>query len=87
MRLGEEGIRSLISAALVALMMVMAVRLWSIDLLSKQEEFALFLGSELAAFSMLLYLYTRSSYGDVKKAWMLAGCLALVFFLTLAILQ
>lgn len=86
MRLSEEGIRSLIAVAIVSLMVVAAVRLWSIDLLLGQNEFGVFLAIELGAFSMLLYLYTRISYLHVKKDWFLLGCISLAFLLTLAIL-
>lgn len=86
MRLSEEGIKSLISVALVFLMLVIAARLWSVDLLLGQSEFGVFLSVELAAFSMLLYLYTRMSFREVKKGWFLLGCLSLAFLLTLAIL-
>jgi hypothetical protein len=86
MRLSEEGIRGLIAAAIASLMVVVAVRLWSIDLLLGQSEFGVFLAIELVAFSMLLYLYTRISYLHVKKNWFLLGCLCLAFLLTLAIL-
>jgi len=86
MRLSEEGIRGLVAAAIVSLMVVVAVRLWSIDLLLGQSEFGVFLAIELVAFSMLLYLYTRVSYLHVKKDWFLLGCLCLALLLTLAIL-
>lgn len=87
MRLSEDGIRLLISAALVSLMVVIAAHLWFIDLLLRQSEFGVFLAAELVAFSMLLYLYTRPSYLDINKAWFLIGCLSLACFLTLAILE
>lgn len=86
MRLSEEGIRSLLAVPLVSLMLVIAARLWSVDLLSGQNEFGVFLSMELVIFSMLLYLYTRMSYRHVKKGWFLLGCLSLAFLLTLAIL-
>lgn len=87
MRLHEEGVRPLIAAALLAFMVIVAAYLWFIDLLTKQGEFTIFLGAELASFSLLLYLSTRPSYAEVKKAWFLVGCLAIAFFLTLAILK
>ena len=87
MRLHEEGVRTLIAAALFAFMVTVTAYLWFVDLLSKQREFTIFLGAELASFSLLLYLSTRPSYGEVKRAWFLVGCLSLVFFLTLAILK
>jgi len=86
LRLHEEGIRILISAALISFMVVAAAYLWLIEL-SEQGEFGAFLGAELTAFSMLLYLYTRPSYAKVKKIWFLVGCLSVAFFLTLAIIR
>lgn len=87
MRLHEEGVRTLIAAALLAFMVIVAAYLWFIDLLSRQREFTIFLGAELASFSLLLYISTRPSYGEVKKAWFLVGCLSIAFFLILAILK
>jgi hypothetical protein len=87
MRLGEEGIRSLVSAALLVFLVTVGAYLWFIDLLSHQSEFGIFLAAELVAFSMLLYLQVKTSYDEVKKAWFLIGCVSLVFFLTLALLN
>ncbi len=87
MRLVEEGIRGLISAALVSYLVVVAIYLWFIDLLTKQQEFGLFLATELLAFGMLLYVSTKPSYRQVNKSWLLAGCIFTAFCLTVALLQ
>jgi hypothetical protein len=86
MKVDESGVRSLASAALVALLAVVAIYLWFIDMLTMQKEFGAFLASELTAFAMLLYLYLRPTYGEFKKQWFLLGCLFLALCLVLAIL-
>lgn len=87
MRLQEDGIRNLVSAALVSYMIVVAAYLWFIDLLAKQEEFGFFLATELAALSMLIYIGRKPNYTSVKKSWLLLGCASIVFVLTMALLK
>jgi hypothetical protein len=87
MSLVEEGIRRLISAALVSYLVAVAIYLWFIDLLAKQQEFGLFLATELLAFGMLLYVSTKPSYHEIKKSWLLAGCIFAAFLLTVALLE
>ena len=86
MRLQEEGVRILIEAALVCFLAVFAVHMWFIDLLTQQREFGALLAAELMAFSMLVYLSTKSDLGEVKKSWLLEGCVGLAVFLALALL-
>jgi hypothetical protein len=86
MRLVEEGIRRLISAALVSYLVVVAIYLWFIDLLAKQQEFGLFLATELLAFGMLLYVSTKPGYHEINKSWLLAGCIFTAFCLAVALL-
>jgi hypothetical protein len=85
LKLREEGVRTMIAAALLSFMIVVGADLWFIDLLSRQREFTIFLGAELVAFSMMLYVTTRTSFGEVKKEWFLTGCLCLAFFLALTL--
>lgn len=68
-------------------MVVVAVYLWFIDLLANQQEFGLFLATELLAFAMLLYVSTKSTYYDVKESWLLVGCVCTAFLLTVALLK
>lgn len=68
-------------------MVVIAAYLWFIDLLAKQEEFGLFLATELAAFSMLIYVATQPTHQHVKKLWFLVGCALIIFFLAMTLLQ
>ena len=77
MRLHEEGVRVLISAALVAFLAAFTIHLWLVDLLSSQQEFGAFLSAELVAFAMLVYISTKPNYDEVKKSWMLIGCIIL----------
>jgi hypothetical protein len=86
MKMDESSVRSLASAALVALLAVVAVYLWFIDILTMQKEFGTFLAAELTAFAMLLYLYLKPTHGEFKKQWLLAGCFFLALCLALAIL-
>ncbi len=87
MGLEEDGIRDIVSAALVSYMIVVAAYLWFIDLLAKQEEFGFFMATELAALSMLIYISTKPSYTRIKKSWLLLGCTSIVFVLTMALLK
>jgi hypothetical protein len=86
LRLQEEGVRILIGAALVFFLAVFAVYMWLMNLLTQQREFGVLLAAELLAFSMLVYLSTKPDLGEVKKSWLLAGCVGLALFLTLALL-
>ena len=83
MRLNEEGVRILLSTALMVFLAVIAFYLWFIDLLSSQREFGAFLTAELVGFAMLVYISTKPDYGAVKKSWVLIGCIALALLLTL----
>jgi hypothetical protein len=85
--LDDQEVTKLVSAALVCYMVVVAVYLWFIDLLAKQDQFGLFLATELAAFSMLIYVATKPTYQNVNRSWVLAGCASIVFFLTMILLK
>lgn len=87
MNLSEEGIRKMVSSALVSYMVVVAVYLWFIDLLARQGEFGIFLATELMAFSMLLYMFTKPSLQAMNKSWFIAGCVSIALFLTVALLK
>jgi hypothetical protein len=86
LRLHKEGVRVLVSAALIAFLAAIAVFLWFIDLLSSQREFGAFLTAELVAFAILVYVSTKPDFDSVKKSWVLAGCIALALLLTLPFL-
>ncbi len=81
MKLNEEGLQVILAASLVAFLAIFAVYLWFIDLISRQREFGSLLATELVAFSMLAYIATRPNYAATKKAWILSGCVALIFLL------
>jgi hypothetical protein len=68
-------------------MVVVAAYLWFIDLLARQEEFGLFLATELAALSMLTYVATKPNYDSIRKRWFLLGCFSIAFLLTMALLK
>ncbi len=86
MNLAGPDLRWLIAAPLVLFMAAVGISLWFIDILSHQVSFAGLLSAELAAFSILLYLERTKSYSEVRKGWILAGCLSLGVFLTIAML-
>jgi hypothetical protein len=85
MKIDETGIRSLVSASLLSLLVAVAIYLWFVDFLTMQREFGSLLGAELVALSMLVYVYLKPSYGKFRKAWFLAGCLFLMLLMLLAI--
>ncbi len=82
----EVDLRWLIAGPLVLFMAAVGVSLWFIDILSRQVSFAGFLAAELSAFSILLYLERTKTYAEVSKGWLLAGCVSLGVFLTIALL-
>jgi hypothetical protein len=85
MRLDVQGIRSLVSTSILSFLLVVTVYLWFIDLLTNQRTFAVLLGAELVAFSVLIYVSTKPSYMDVSSAWILIGCIAIALLLMSAI--
>jgi len=85
MELDSESIRALMTWSLMAFLVAVTPYLWFIDLLSRQRTFALLISTELAAFSLLIYIATKPNYSSLKKAWILVGCIALVVLLLLSI--
>jgi hypothetical protein len=85
MRLSPEGIRGLVTTAILAFLLVVTGYLWFIDLLANQRTFAVLLGAELVAFAVLIYVSTKPSYSDISRAWMLIGCITIAIMLVSAI--
>ena len=86
MRILDEELRILLAATLVCFLTIFAIYLWFIDILARQRQFGIFLAAELVAFAMLVYVSTKPNYREVQNSWLLAGCVVLGLFLTLAIL-
>jgi hypothetical protein len=85
MKLDSEGIRALISTSVLSFLLVATAYLWFIDLLSNQRTFAVLLGAELVAFSVLIYVSTKPSYVDLNTSWILIGCFTIGLLLLSAI--
>jgi hypothetical protein len=80
-----EGLSDLISFLLLCFIVAVAGYLWLVDLFSEQRAFGLLLGAVLFAFSMLIYVYTKPSYGEISKPLLILGYLALTILLSLSI--
>jgi hypothetical protein len=85
MRLDSEGIRALVSTSVLSFLLATTAYLWFIDLLGNQRTFAILLGAELVAFSVLIYVSTRPSYVDIDTSWILIGCFTIALLLLFAI--
>ena len=85
MKLDQEVVKYPVGWVLVILLVTIAVYLWLIDLFSMQRMFGVLLASELVAFSMLAYVYSKPSFSKVSKRWLLIGSIAVVAFLFLAL--
>ena len=82
---GYEGLRDLISFLLLCFIVAVAAYLWLLDLFNGQRAFGLLLGAVLLAFSMLIYVYRKPSYGEISKPLLMLGYLALAILLSLSI--
>ena len=79
--MNEDLVKEAASVMLVVLMATMAVALWWVNLITSQRAFGAFLASELLAFSILCYLYSKPSLQQVKLEWVAVGLLTLMGFL------
>ena len=73
------------TASLLAFLVILTSYLWFVDLLAKQRTFAILLGAELMAFSMLIYVGTKPTFYDLRRSWILIGCAAVALLLLLAV--
>ena len=85
MKLDQEVVKFPLGFVLVILLVTIAAYLWLIDLFSMQRVFGMLLASELVAFAMLAYVYSKSSFSKVSKTWLLIGCASIAVFLILAL--
>jgi len=80
-----EGLRGIASFLLLCFIVAIAAYLWLIDLFAGQRVFGLLLGAVLLAFSMLIYVYRKPSYGEMSKPVLIVGYIALAMLLSLSI--
>lgn len=85
MKLNQEGVKYPVAWTLAVLLVMIAAYLWFIDLFSMQRLFGVLLASELVAFAMLAYVYSKQSFSKVSKMWLLLGSIAVASFLFLAL--
>lgn len=79
----------LIASLLLLFIVVAAIAIWYVNPLTEQRAFGLLVSAELVAFSMLVYAYSRNIFGDlgqISKAWLLGGFLALAVLVLLSAL-
>lgn len=79
----------LISSLLLLFIVVAAIAIWYVNPLTEQRAFGLLVSAELVAFSMLVYAYSKnvfSDLGQMSKAWLLVGFLALAVLVLLSAL-
>ncbi len=84
-RPAQERVRAWISFSILTFLIVVTTYLWFIDLMAQQRTFGILLGSELVAFSMLIYTTIKPSFEKLSKPWILIGCLSLAILLLLAL--
>lgn len=85
MKLDQEDVKYPVAWVLMILLVMIAAYLWLIDLFSMQRVFGVLLASELVAFAMLAYVYSKQSFSKVSKVWLLLGSMAVAGFLFLAL--
>ena len=85
MKLDQEVVKYPVGWVLVIFLVTIAAYLWLIDLFSKQRVFGVLVASELVAFAMLAYVYSKPSFSKVNKIWLLMGSIAVAVFLFLAL--
>jgi plastocyanin len=74
----------LIAAILLIFIFVVAVAMWSLDLIIQQRTFAFLLSAELVAFAMLVYLYYVEDPNEISRRWLSSGALGLAVLVVLS---
>jgi hypothetical protein len=85
MKLDQEVVKYPVGWALVIFLVTIAAYLWVIDLFSLQRVVGVLLASELVAFAILAYIYSKKSFSKVSKTWLLAGSIVVAVLLFLAL--
>ncbi len=75
----------LISTLLLILIIVVAIAMWTLDLIAQQRTFAFLLSAELVALAMLVYLYYEETPEELSKRWLFAGSSALAILILLSV--
>jgi hypothetical protein len=65
--------RRLAASALLALLVVVTISVWLLDLVAMQRAFGFLLSADLLAFAMLVYTYDRESDEQVNWPLLLVG--------------
>jgi plastocyanin len=74
---------NLIATLLFILSVVVAVAMWSLDLIAQQRTFAFLLSAELVAFAMMVYLYYEENPKELSKRWLFAGAASIALLMLL----
>ena len=74
-----------IAVLLVILMAVIAVTMWTLDLVAQQRTFAFLLSAELIAFAMVVYLYYGETAQEVSRRWLITGAIAIAVVVILSV--
>lgn len=85
MRLNSRKTRILVAVTLLTFLLVVAASIWLLDLVNEQRTFGFLLSAELLAFSMLVYVYDRTTEDEVNWLKLLIGCafLAMLIFFSI----
>jgi hypothetical protein len=74
-----------LAVLLLSLIILMAVTMWSLDLVAQQRTLAFLLSAELIAFAMFVYLYYGDTPKEVSRQWLFSGAVALVILVLLGV--
>jgi plastocyanin len=75
----------LIAGLLLIFIIVVAVTMWTLDLIAQQRTFAFLLSAELIAFAMLVYLYYGENPKEISRRWLFSGAVALAVVVLLGV--
>jgi hypothetical protein len=85
MGIEDEGLKTIISVLLLVFLVVVAIYMWSVDLVAYQGVFAVLLSAEMIAFSMLIYVCIEPGYNRANKSWLAIGYFTLALLLSTSI--
>ncbi len=71
---------------LLIFIVVIAVAIWSLDLVAQQRTFAFLVSAELVAFAMMVYLYYEENVKEIGKRWLWAGSVGIAVLVLLSAL-
>jgi hypothetical protein len=67
-----------LSIVLLAFLVVIAVYVWSLNLLTQERVFGFLISAELIVFAMLTYTYYKQTFDELNKTLLLMACLAVI---------